>query len=62
MNKIYVIFNHKNVPYFYAESVIINEVWLLAHGILNFDIVETPLDVDHFKALCYENLISNLNN
>ena len=54
MNKIYVIPDYRKVPYFYLESAVINDKWLMKHGIYDFDVVETPLDLDHFEQLCCE--------
>ena len=54
MNKIYVVYGYNNIPFFYPESCIINDTWLLAHGCLNFDVIETILDVDTYELLCFE--------
>lgn len=54
MNKIYIIYDYKNTPFFYLESPIINEEWLVEHDYFNFDIVFTILDVDHYELLYKE--------
>lgn len=58
MNKIFIVYDYMGAPYFYLENEVINEKWLFEHGLVNYDVVLSILDIDHYKLL-YEECKSN---
>lgn len=57
LNKIIIVYDSYKIPYFYNENM---EKFLIKYNIDNYDVIETPLDINTYEQLWYEQFLTNL--